>query len=1381
MKNKLFTRLVLSSMALGLAVNQGMANPLGGSVAAGSATISGEGTAVTTILQTSDRAIINWQDFSIGLGDITRFIQPGADAAVLNRVLSGSPSQLLGTLQANGQVYVINPSGILIGANAQINAGTFVGSTLDVANSAFLSGGNMQFLGSTTAGVENLGTINALGGDIFLFGHTVKNSGTLNAGGTVGLAAGMSIELRQAGNERIGVVLGNTVATAETGVDNQGLVQATSVEINAAGGNIYAVAINNGGVVRAQPTLVMEGGKLVLKSEGGLVVNSGTLDASNDGGKGGDITVVGEKIALTGAAKLDASGKTGGGNILVGGDYQGNNPLVPNALITYAGPQTSVKADALESGNGGKVILWSDEATGFEGTISARGGAAGGNGGFAEVSSSGFLGFGGSADLRAPQGSTGTLLLDPTDITISTAADSSITFSANQFSGTAGTANLNTTTLANQLNLSSVEVTTASGFGGNGDITVMNGFNWNSANGLTLNATRDITVNAAVAINNNGSGGVTFVAGRNVTLSGAIALNGGAFTAGVPGGTALGGDFVSTASGVIATTGGAVNINAANVTVGGVITTAGAIDIQGNTSLTLTAGIDSNNANIRFRNNVTVGGNISISSGSGAGNIVFNGNLNDDAGNRTLNIDAGTGTVTFQNIGNSDALGTVAVNSSSGITFAGTTYTTPTQSYTAGGGTFALTAGAATTFTATSLTLANGGMTLSDGSDLVISSTGGTISISSIQGTSDEDVNINAGTGTVSLGAVGNGTGINQVSVTANVITLNGAIVTSNGDNAGDVTMTGAVTLGGAASINTADGNASILFTSTVDDDAAGGSNNSLSVNSGTGNVTFTGQVGSILAPGSLTVANANNVNFNNTVVVSGALTQTTGTGPTTFNNTVSAGSVNITTTTDINVMSSLTATGGGNIRFAADSIDLFNTVSGTGTITFTDFNNDATIGVDGGVGTLQITNGELNFLADGFSRIIFGSATLNAAIDTGGAYNWLDSVEFNAGGAAGTVLVLNAIDTSTTAGNSVTINSGSATRLGANITTSGGSITISGRLNIDGARTLDTTDGNIVPAAAVTINNAIESFNGANTDTLFIDADLGAANGGADDAAVTLGGTYGASTTLGTLQIEGDTVSLNNVRVDNNPINITASTVINLGGTSYTTTTAGAINFTGAVELTASAGTIAVATAGGANITFSSVIEDTSSNNTLSLTAGAGNVNLQGNAGSTRNLAGLTVVSAAVANLEDVTVTGNIAVTAGTINLNDNVYTSTTGAITFTGPVVLNAGGAVVGITLNGGEEADDLLFTSTINDVTANNGLLINVAGSGDATFQAAIGGTAGQELAQFIVNDADVVDLDSTVETIDGGAIRIGANGTPVTQLDLSATLFSHNSSG
>ena len=143
------TRIALAVSAA-LCSSQILANPLGGQVISGSATIQSSGNQ-TTINQSSNRAIINWQSFSIGNGERTHFNQPSASSAVLNRVLGGNPSELLGALSANGKVFIINPNGVLVGAGATINTGAFVGSTRDVSNPQFMAGGNLDFFGSTNA------------------------------------------------------------------------------------------------------------------------------------------------------------------------------------------------------------------------------------------------------------------------------------------------------------------------------------------------------------------------------------------------------------------------------------------------------------------------------------------------------------------------------------------------------------------------------------------------------------------------------------------------------------------------------------------------------------------------------------------------------------------------------------------------------------------------------------------------------------------------------------------------------------------------------------------------------------------------------------------------------------------------------------------------------------------------------------------------------------------------------------------------------------------------------------------------------------------------------------------------------------------------------
>ena len=129
----------------------------------------------------------------------------------MNRVLSGSPSEIYGTLQSNGRIFLINPSGILVGPGGQVNTRAFIGSTLDAPDKSFLAGAGMRFSGSSTAGIENKGNIQAMGGDVFLFARTVENSGRIQATeGTVGLAAGSEVLLQQSGaDERIAVRRGN--------------------------------------------------------------------------------------------------------------------------------------------------------------------------------------------------------------------------------------------------------------------------------------------------------------------------------------------------------------------------------------------------------------------------------------------------------------------------------------------------------------------------------------------------------------------------------------------------------------------------------------------------------------------------------------------------------------------------------------------------------------------------------------------------------------------------------------------------------------------------------------------------------------------------------------------------------------------------------------------------------------------------------------------------------------------------------------------------------------------------------------------------------------------------------------------------------------------
>ncbi|MGI9465963.1 MAG: filamentous hemagglutinin N-terminal domain-containing protein, partial [Rubripirellula sp.] len=286
-----------------------------GSVVAGSAAISQAGN-TRTIQQFTDRAVINWQDFSIQQGETTRFIQPNNSSVALNRVVGGNPSAILGNLEANGNVFLINPNGIVVGADARINVNGLVASTLDISNKNFMQGGDLNFEGNSRASIINNGEVQALAGDIYLLSASVENHGVLSAeNGTVGLAAGQSIQLVDAASPSL-VVRATSESLGGTGITNTGLISAMQAELVANGGNVYGLAINNEGVVRANGS-ENRGGRIFLVSDGGNIRSSGELVAKQ-GQEGGDVIIhaggqSGSEIQILGT--IDVSGEKYGGTV----------------------------------------------------------------------------------------------------------------------------------------------------------------------------------------------------------------------------------------------------------------------------------------------------------------------------------------------------------------------------------------------------------------------------------------------------------------------------------------------------------------------------------------------------------------------------------------------------------------------------------------------------------------------------------------------------------------------------------------------------------------------------------------------------------------------------------------------------------------------------------------------------------------------------------------------------------------------------------------------------------------------------------------------------------------------------------------------------------
>lgn len=386
-----------------------MGNPSGEVLVQGMADFQRSG-GTLTIEQLTDRAITNWDSFSIDSGEVTRIIQPSAAAAMLNRVTGGDPSAIHGTLQANGAVYLINPNGILVGPGGRIDSASFVASTLNVTDDEFMAGGDLNFSGDSTARVENYGTVRGIDGDVVLIAREVVQAGTVEASGSALLAAGSEVLLREdlsAGN-RIYI----KAESADGSIEQSGQVEAARAELAAAGGNAFALAINSNGLVRAQGIEEREG-EVWLTARSGTIASSGTLEATK-GDTGGTIHLHAPAIELSDTTVIKAEGEHGGGTIYIGTREAGE--VETDTLDVAQG--ALINADAITAGDGGEVILWSEERTDFEGTVSARGGSASGDGGFVEVSSAGNLRFDGIADLRAESGSSGLLLLDPDTVEI---------------------------------------------------------------------------------------------------------------------------------------------------------------------------------------------------------------------------------------------------------------------------------------------------------------------------------------------------------------------------------------------------------------------------------------------------------------------------------------------------------------------------------------------------------------------------------------------------------------------------------------------------------------------------------------------------------------------------------------------------------------------------------------------------------------------------------------------------------------------------------------------------------------------------------------------------------------------------------------------------
>ncbi len=466
--------------------------PTGGQVVYGNTSFAQTGNTLN-VNQASQSTIINWQSFDIGAQSIVNFNQLNSSAVALNRILGDNASQIYGQLNANGHVFLLNPNGILFAPGSQVNVGGLLASTMRMADGDFIAG-NYRLTNAGAGSIDSQGNIYA--NSIAFVGNNLSNSGNLYAT-NVSLVAGDTVAVDISGDGLIRARIESPALQAQ--ISNSGNINAVQQVTMSAGQSRDTInsLVNNSGIIRATG-LSNEGGVITL--QGGKTLNSGVLDVASNTGKGGTAHVLGEHVGIVESGSVIASGATGGGTILVGGDFQGNNTDVFNADRTYIGANTLLNADAINTGNGGKIIVWADDVTRAYGDISARGGAVAGNGGFVEVSGKRSLDYQANTDTSAAHGQFGMLLLDPDNINIVTIGGGNL-LDVDQFLD--------------------ANITTATS-------TDINTFLINNApTNITLQAKFDINFNAPINIVGGGIG-LTAQAGQNINVNSSITTNGGA-------------------------------------------------------------------------------------------------------------------------------------------------------------------------------------------------------------------------------------------------------------------------------------------------------------------------------------------------------------------------------------------------------------------------------------------------------------------------------------------------------------------------------------------------------------------------------------------------------------------------------------------------------------------------------------------------------------------------------------------------------------------------------------------------------------------------------------------------------------------------------------
>lgn len=388
--NFIVRRMIYMTLMLALTIPLFAALPEGGTVTEGSAIIEVKNNDMM-ITQNTEKASIDWPSFNIGAQNSVNFQQPSSNSVAINRVVGNEMSTIAGKMTSNGKVVLINPNGMVFSEGSTINVGGLLASSYQ-ANQSTADAYDLQ---KNNSKISNAGTITAEENVTFLGAH-VENTGKISAKGRVVLT-----------EDAKGDVLYLS--------DGELKFQVVNMPIDGNSANVVDLvtsSINHSGLIEAGDFALNKEGEVVIGGSGETIINQGEIH--NPCGK---VHIAGKNVALKGA-KINVSGKNKGGDINIGGGYQGEklNDVLNSEKVTVDAT-TELMANS-ESGDAGKVIVWSELATRFNGLANANAKGQGVDAGLIEISSAGQLGFNGKVSVHALSGKHGTVLFDPGVLTI---------------------------------------------------------------------------------------------------------------------------------------------------------------------------------------------------------------------------------------------------------------------------------------------------------------------------------------------------------------------------------------------------------------------------------------------------------------------------------------------------------------------------------------------------------------------------------------------------------------------------------------------------------------------------------------------------------------------------------------------------------------------------------------------------------------------------------------------------------------------------------------------------------------------------------------------------------------------------------------------------